>query len=100
MISLSRAPFLGCGGFHKFDIFIGEGAGLYSVWKDVTNLHVVVNLERPCDYVGAVELFVDDAAADRVAVHSDEKVKESCSVADNKLFVTVHGAEDLLGEIE
>ena len=60
--------------------------------ENVTDLHVVVDFEFLCDDVGAVELLINDAAADRITVQTDKHVKESCTVKDDQFLVAVDGA--------
>ena len=65
---------------------------MYGERKYVADLHVIVDLELFGDDVRSVELFVNDAAADRVTVKTDQHVKERCAVKDNQFLVAVFGA--------
>lgn len=60
--------------------------------EDVSDLHVIVDLERFGDDVRAVEFFADDTAADGVSVKTDQKIKERGAVAYDQFAVGVDGA--------
>lgn len=73
---------------------------VYRYRQDVPDLHVVVHIKGTRYDARTVEFFAYDTAADRVAVESDQHVKERCAVEDNDLLITVNGAQDLFGEIK
>ena len=45
-----------------------EGAERCALVRDVTDFHIFIDIQRNRNDVFAVELFVDDAAANRLAV--------------------------------
>ena len=52
----------------KLDVMPAEGAERCALVRDVTDFHIFIDIQRNRNDVFAVELFVDDAAANRVAV--------------------------------
>ena len=52
----------------KLDVMPAERAECCALVRDITNFHVFIDIQRNRNDVFAVELFVDDAAANRVAV--------------------------------
>ena len=67
---------------------------------DIADLHIVVCFQRDRDDVLPVQLFINDAAADRIAVQTDQEVKQCRTVADHDIFPALPCAEDFFGVVE
>ena len=65
---------------------------MYGGGQDITDLHIIINLQRTCHDVRPVQFFTDDAAADGIPVHTDQQIEESCPVEDKQFFICINGA--------
>jgi len=63
--------------------------------KDVTDLHIVIDIKRLGYDIWSVKLLTYHTAADGVAIETDKHIEERGSVTDDKLLVAVNGAENL-----
>ena len=67
---------------------------------NVTNFHVVINSQRNCNNVWSVELLVNKASADGVAVQTNNQVKDGGAVSDHDVLIAIKCCQKLLREIE
>ena len=67
---------------------------------NVADAHLVIHLEGAGYDIFPVQILIDDAAADRVAIEADQKVEQRRAVTDHDVLRAVPGAQDLLGVVE
>ena len=62
--------------------------------KDVTDLHIVIDIKGLGDDVWSVKLLAYHTTADGVTIETYKHIEERGSVADDKLLVAVNGTEN------
>ena len=67
---------------------------------DIDQLDRVIDIQRDGDDIVSVEVAVENTGGDGVAIQTDQKVKEGCTVADYDRFFMVLLRENFLRKVE
>ena len=67
---------------------------------DVYQFNWIIDIQRDGDDIVAVEVAVENTGRNRVAVQTDQKVKEGCTVADDDGLFMVLLRENFLRKVE
>ena len=67
---------------------------------DIDQLDWVIDIQRDGDDIVSVEVTVENTGRNRVAIQTDQKVKEGCTVADDDRFFMVLLRENFLRKVE
>ena len=72
--------------FQGLNIEHTKSSWLHFLVGDVTDLHVIIDIERDCHDVFSVQFFADHTTANGIPIDADQEIKEGCAVADNDVF--------------
>ena len=67
---------------------------------DIDQLDRVIDSQRDGDDIVSVEVAVENTGRNRVAIQTDQEVKEGCTVADDDRFFMVLLRENFLRKVE
>ena len=67
---------------------------------DIDQLDRIIDIQRDGDDIVTVKVAVENTGRNRVAIQTDQKVKEGCAVADDNGFFMVLLRENFLRKVE
>lgn len=82
------------------DVKLTKGREALLVVCNVANFHVVINSQRNCNNVWAVEFLVNKTGADGIAVQTNNQVEDGGAVSDHDVLIAIKRCQKFLGEIE
>ena len=83
-----------------FDILFGQRTGQDAAVGDVADLHGIIHQQGDGDDVCTVQRLTDHAAANGIAVETDQQVEQRCPVPDHDILFALPGAENFLRKIK